>query len=80
MSVPQSEHRVLITDFSPSTRYSVSVTAVRGGLLSRALQATYKGERGDSTEPQRQTDGAQPPDEANEIFGGKKSSTNPPHS
>uniref|UniRef100_A0A8C6UB04 Collagen type XIV alpha 1 chain n=1 Tax=Neogobius melanostomus TaxID=47308 RepID=A0A8C6UB04_9GOBI len=65
IAVPKTEHRVIITDYSPSTDYSVSVIAVSGSLQSRPLQATYK----DQSEPQKLTEGVAPPDEANEISG-----------
>ncbi|XP_055083772.1 collagen alpha-1(XIV) chain isoform X1 [Periophthalmus magnuspinnatus] len=72
IAVPKAEHRVIITDYSSSNHYTVSVTAVSGSFHSRPLQATYKGERDDGrdqSEPQRLTEGVVPPDEANEISG-----------
>ncbi|XP_069394076.1 collagen alpha-1(XIV) chain isoform X2 [Paralichthys olivaceus] len=70
----KSNSKVLITDYSPSKDYSVSVIAVSGSEQSRPLQGRFKAERGESdggdrTEPQRLTESLSPPEDANEITG-----------
>ncbi|XP_040901269.1 collagen alpha-1(XIV) chain [Toxotes jaculatrix] len=72
--VSKSDTKVLITDYSPSKDYTVSVIAVSGSEQSRPLQGRHKAERGksdggDETEPQRLTDSVAPPEDANEISG-----------
>ncbi|TMS10561.1 Collagen alpha-1(XIV) chain [Larimichthys crocea] len=70
----KSDTKVLITDYSPSKDYIVSVIAVRGNEQSRPLHGRHKAERGESdeghkTEPQRLPDSVVPPEDANEISG-----------
>ncbi|KAF3691727.1 Collagen alpha-1(XIV) chain Undulin Precursor [Channa argus] len=74
--VSKSDTKVLITDYNPSKDYTVSVIAVTGSEQSRPLQGRYKAERGESdgvdkTEPQTLTDSVVPPEDANEISGGR---------
>ncbi|KAM3614957.1 uncharacterized protein V6R79_021344 [Siganus canaliculatus] len=70
--VSKSDSKVLITDYSPSKDYTVSVIAVSGNEQSRALQGRHKAERGESdggdkTQPPRVTETVTPPEDANEI-------------
>ncbi|TKS81850.1 Collagen alpha-1(XIV) chain [Collichthys lucidus] len=70
----KSDTKVLITDYSPSKEYIVSVIAVRGNEQSRPLHGRHKAEIGESdeghqTEPQRLPDSVVPPEDANEISG-----------
>ncbi|XP_024122784.1 collagen alpha-1(XIV) chain isoform X3 [Oryzias melastigma] len=77
VSVPKSDAKVFITDYSPSKDYTVSVIAVRGSEQSRPLQGRFKAHAGereesdgrDKTEAQRLTDTVVTPEDANEISG-----------
>nr|XP_033958086.1 collagen alpha-1(XIV) chain [Pseudochaenichthys georgianus] len=72
----KSDTKVLITDYSSSQDYTVSVISVRGSEQSRPLQSRFKAavERGESdredlTQPERLTESVVPPEDANEISG-----------
>ncbi|XP_029308193.1 collagen alpha-1(XIV) chain [Cottoperca gobio] len=70
----KSDTKVLITDYSPSKGYTVSVISVSGSEQSRPLHGRHKAERGESdsevnTKPERLPDSVVPPEDANEISG-----------
>lgn len=72
--ISKSDTKVLITDYSPSKDYTVSVISVSGSEQSRPLKGRHKAERGESdgedkTEPERLTESVVPPEDANEISG-----------
>ncbi|XP_068425396.1 collagen alpha-1(XIV) chain isoform X1 [Clinocottus analis] len=72
--ISKSDTKVLITDYSASKEYTVSVISVSGSEQSRPLQGRHKAERGESdgkdeTERERLTEAVAPPDHANEISG-----------
>ncbi|CAL8355922.1 unnamed protein product [Arctogadus glacialis] len=78
IDVPKSESKVIITDYNPAKDYIVHVIAVKGSQQSKPLQGTHKAEqthsdKGGETQPQRLRETAAPPDEANEISGGRSS-------
>ncbi|KAM8871162.1 collagen alpha-1(XIV) chain isoform 2-T3 [Spinachia spinachia] len=72
--ISKSDTKVLITDYSPSKDYTVSVLSVRGGEQSRPLQGRHTAGGGESdgeerTTPERLTESVGPPEDDNEISG-----------
>ncbi|KAF7654725.1 hypothetical protein LDENG_00065820 [Lucifuga dentata] len=69
--VPKSDTKVVITDYSSTKDYIISVITVSGSQQSRPLQGRHKGEnaRAEETQPQRLKESAVPPEDANEISG-----------
>ncbi|XP_034031083.1 collagen alpha-1(XIV) chain-like [Thalassophryne amazonica] len=74
ITVPKSDSRVLITDYSPTTDYTVSVMAISGNQRSKPLQGKHKAKGGESDggdliQTHRLTDSVGPTEDANEISG-----------
>ncbi|XP_076016833.1 collagen alpha-1(XIV) chain, partial [Genypterus blacodes] len=72
ITVPKTDTKVLITDYSPARDYRVSVVAVRGNQHSRSLQGRHKADAGESgaaeeTQPWKLQELPVPPEDANEI-------------
>ncbi|XP_074510263.1 collagen alpha-1(XIV) chain isoform X2 [Sebastes fasciatus] len=72
--ISKSDTKVLITDYTSSKEYTVSVISVSGSEQSRPLQGRHKVEGGESdgedkTNPERLTVSVVPLEDANEISG-----------